>query len=575
MAQLIRYRFMEHTTFFEHYRICKNQDGSPKEVSRTGTAINYKAVDARSGQPVMLQLIPISSVDQTGRVKFQECAGSAQKLDHFNIAKIFAVGVEHDHLGVVSEYLEGETADSWIVANGPMPADAVLRVGLQVVRAIGAASFFGLTHRAIEPSNLMIVPGQSADGGWPFVKVSNFGLFGLGAHSENDEARRVAAISPQFASPEQLLNHQVDFQSEVYSLGATMCFLLIGTAPLAVSGMKARLPELRRAPKALQNLLVHMLRESPENRPHDPVVFESEMRDCLTKVERRQTVSRKLGIPLAAVIPQKPKEPRQPRAPLVQILRGIVAFAVLVMAAAAVAGFFLQDKIPFLHRTGKIGVLIGVPDASQFESAPVRFSKTAPIAVANQPAKNASPAVANTNLNLLSGVQGVQKSNAQPAPSATPVNEMGSTQIASTAPAVEPAPPATGLSEEQPAPKNPGQSPSGQPTQSRTRSRKKTTASTSNWDWTSRNTRIGRTSAYEDELGRAPNYHGRPRSRVIGTTRDGRMILRLPSGRIVLVRPRYDEDVFTPPPRRRVYTEGPDFSAPPPPLYPPGYPFND
>ena len=47
----------------------------------------------------------------------------------------------HDYFALVSEHFEGETADSWIVANGPMAADAALRVGLQVVRAIGAAAF--------------------------------------------------------------------------------------------------------------------------------------------------------------------------------------------------------------------------------------------------------------------------------------------------------------------------------------------------------------------------------------------------------------------------------------------------
>src|SRR5207302_1384547 len=133
-----------------------------------------------------------------------------------------------------SEHFEGETADSWIVAHGPMPADAALRVGLQVVRAIGAAAFFNLTHRAIQPSNLMIVPGQSPDGGWPFVKLLNLGLAGLELHSDSAEAQEIApTISPQFASPEQRANGEIDFRSERYSLGATMCFLLTGAAPLA------------------------------------------------------------------------------------------------------------------------------------------------------------------------------------------------------------------------------------------------------------------------------------------------------------------------------------------------------
>src|SRR2546425_4347651 len=295
---------MEPTTFFKHYRIGSGEAG--REVSRTGAAINYKALDTRSHEPVRLQLIPLAMIDPEKLAQLKERAETAEKLDHVNIAKTFAVGVEHDYFAIVSEHFEGETADSWIVANGPMAADAALRVGLQVVRAIAAAAFFNLTHRAIQPSNLMIVPGQSPDGGWPFMKVLNFGLAGLELHSESGEARELApSISPPFASPEQLLNREIDFRSEMYSLGATMCFLLTGAVPLAVGGMKARLrirrlPELRRAPKALHSLLVHMLLEDPENRPQDPVAFEDEIRKCLTNIERRQAIGRRLGIPLAA-----------------------------------------------------------------------------------------------------------------------------------------------------------------------------------------------------------------------------------------------------------------------------------
>src|SRR2546423_2575877 len=404
---------MEHTTFFEHYRVSTSEDESAQEVSRTGAAINYKAIDTRSNEPVQLQLIPVATIEPTKLQQLKERAETAEKLDHVNIAKTIKVGVEHDYLALVSEHLEGETADSWIVANGPMPADAALRVGLQVVRAIGAAAFFNLTHRAIQPSNLMIVPGESPDGGWPFVKLLNFGLAGLELHSASGEARELApSISPQFASPEQRLNREIDFRSEMYSLGATMCFLLTGAAPLAVSGMKARLrirrlPELRRAPKVLHNLLVHLLRENPDNRPQDPVALEREMRDCLTKIERRQAIGRKLGIPLAAVIPRKAKGPKQPATPLAQVMRGIVAFAVFILAAGAAAEFFFPDKIPFLHRSGKIGVPVGVPDASKFASVPTQTTGAAPVE-ASQPTSNASPAVAAANPNASPDIEQTQ-----------------------------------------------------------------------------------------------------------------------------------------------------------------------
>ena len=566
---------MEDTTFFKHYRVCTSEDDSADEVSRTGAAINYKAIDTRSKEPVQLQLIPVTTVEPTKLQQLKERAETAEKLDHVNIAKTFAVGVEHDYLALVSEHFEGETADSWIVAHGPMPADAALRVGLQVVRAIGAAAFFNLTHRAIQPSNLMIVPGQSPDGGWPFVKLLNLGLAGLELHSDSSEARELApSISPQFASPEQLLNREIDFRSEMYSLGATMCFLLTGAAPLAVSGMKARLrirrlPELRRAPKVLHNLLVYLLRENPENRPQDPVALEQQMRDCLSKIERRQAIGRKLGIPLAAVIPKKSK---QPATPLAQVFRGFVAFAVFILAAAAAAEFFFPDKIPFFHRSGKVGVPIGVPDASRFASAPAQPNNVAPVPP-NQPKSNASPAIAAGNQNASPGVEQTKTSKASaPETATTPVTASTAAQIASVSQQPEPAPPAAGSNKPPSAAENSEQSSSTQSSESTVRSKKKTVAS--NRTSTSRSARINRALPYEDEYGRGPNYQGRPHvARVIGNTPDGRMIVRLSSGRIVTLPRLNDDDIYTPRPRRRVPGERPDDFVPPSqPFYAPDYP---
>ena len=566
---------MEDTTFFKHYRVCTSEDDSADEVSRTGAAINYKAIDTRSKEPVQLQLIPVTTVEPTKLQQLKERAETAEKLDHVNIAKTLAVGVEHDYLALVSEHFEGETADSWIVAHGPMPADAALRVGLQVVRAIGAAAFFNLTHRAIQPSNLMIVPGQSPDGGWPFVKLLNLGLAGLELHSDSSEARELApSISPQFASPEQLLNREIDFRSEMYSLGATMCFLLTGAAPLAVSGMKARLrirrlPELRRAPKVLHNLLVYLLRENPENRPQDPVALEQQMRDCLSKIERRQAIGRKLGIPLAAVIPKKSK---QPATPLAQVFRGLVAFAVFILAAAAAAEFFFPDKIPFFHRSGKVGVPIGVPDASRFASAPAQPNNVAPVPP-NQPKSNASPAIAAGNQNASPGVEQTKTSKASaPETATTPVTASTAAQIASVSQQPEPAPPVAGSNKPPSAAENSEQSSSTQSSESTVRSKKKTVAS--NRTSTSRSARTNRALPYEDEHGRGPIDQGRTHvARVIGNTPDGRIIVRLSSGRIVTLPRLNDDDIYTPRPRRRVPGERPDDFVPPSqPFYAPDYP---
>jgi serine/threonine protein kinase len=443
-----------------------------------------------------------------------------------------------------------------------MPADAAVRVGLQVVRAIGAAAFFNLTHRAIQPSNLMMVPGESPDGGWPFVKLLNFGLAGLELHSDSGEARELApSILPQFASPEQRANGEIDFRSEMYSLGATMCFLLTGAAPLAVSGMKARLriqrlPELRRAPKVLHNLLVHLLRENPENRPQDPVALEHEMRDCLTKIEKRQAIGQKLGIPLAAVIPRKSKQPKEPATPLAQVMRGVVAVAVLLLAAGAAAEFLFPDKIPFLHRSGKVGVPIGVPDASKFATTPTQATNVAPF-VTNQPTSNRSPAIAATNEPSPSVAQQDQSSNASETNSITRPTDVWN-QIASAAKASEPASPALGPSQppSSSAPENSEQSSSTQSSESTVPSNKKTIAS--NRTSTSRNARSNRTSPDEGSDDGGPIHQGRHHAQVVGKTADGGLIVRLSSGRVVTLPPLNDDGIYRSRPRRRVFAERPD-----------------
>jgi len=297
-------------------------------------------------------------------------------------------------------------------------------------------------------------------------------------------------------------------------------------------------------------LLVHMLRGNPENRPQDPVAFESELRDCLTKIERRQAVGRRLGIPLAAVISQKPKKPREPKTPLAQVSRGFLAFALLLLAATALGAYLFPDAIPLWHRTAK---MVGVPDASSV--MPSQTATAAPI-VANQPVTNAGPAASNSSQNLSPSAQQAQTSNTQPDAISNPVNAptptaSASAQIASAANTAAPAAPSS----------------SG--------SKKKALASASSRTSTTKRARIPRALPNEEDPELPPLHHGWGRARFVGTTPDGRVILRLPSGRLVTVRSRSDdEDAFVPSPRRRVFLERPDVFAPPP-FDPPGYFPND
>src|SRR4029434_7151747 len=147
---------MERTIFLQHYRVCFRPDGSPREISRDGAAITYEAADERSRESVDLKLIPLESIAPDVRRRLEEQARAAQQLRHVNIAKVFDFGREGRDLVCISEHLPGETLAAWVVAHGPMPADAALRVAEQIVSVLSSASFHKLPFSANEPSKSLV-----------------------------------------------------------------------------------------------------------------------------------------------------------------------------------------------------------------------------------------------------------------------------------------------------------------------------------------------------------------------------------------------------------------------------------
>ncbi len=544
---------MERRTFLEHYRTSLSSEGAPRELNRTGAAITYKAIDERSGDAVALTLIPIASIDPATREQFEEQARAAQKVRHINIAKVFDFGHEEDQFVYVSELLQGEPLASWVEEHGPMPADAVLRMAEQIVSVLSTASFHKLTHCAIQPSNLIIVPGSTPEGGWPFVKLMNFGLAGLKLDKPNGGDGREESFSaaPKFASPEQVQHETVDFRSEVYSLGATMYFMLTGAVPPT----DLRRQQLRVFPKALRNLLGNMLRQDPNQRPKDSVALTEMIRECLARIERRQALARRLGVPLAGVIPRKSGTPSTP---LAQVLRGILVFAALVLAAGVLGAFLLPADInPFRHRTAAkqvIGVPVGVPETSP--SAPPQAMNTPPV-VASQPATNAAASAVADQSPSPSLEQG-QTSNPDFVAAATPPSVANPT----AGPSVQNPDQAqtNSMTQANAAPQPSAASDSTSPT-------KKGKAAGS----ISKRTRTGQAFVGQRDSESARGRGRWTRARMVGITSDGRLIFRLPSGRTAIVAPDSDEDQFLPRGRRRSFIDRGDIFSPPTssPDYPP------
>ena len=424
---------MDSKIFLGKYRVAAEEIEAVGELAASPLA--YEAEEIDSGKKMVVEVVPAGSLKPAVRERLEVEAVAAKKLNHVNIPALSDFGVEDDHLIYVTEDFEGTLAEEWVNEHGPMPVGPVLRIASQVVSALGAASFHGIIHHAINPSNLVLVPGQTAEGEWPLVKVLHF--VGVAPKvSGTDVAVAAFDKSLHYASPEQIKGGTVDFRSELYSLGATMWFLLTGAPPLVAPGGPTASPpattgiaaeKIDAMPKNVRRLLARMLAVNPEARPRDPLAFYQKLQDCLHQVERRETMARRFGIPSftpAAV-------PGRRRVPIKTLALAALFLALATVAALVVSGQLRHRRI--VNAEEPIGKPIGVPEASA--SATPVIENTNAIASNIAPLPTAAPDS--------SSLQSAPPKETEPSPASAPLPATESVVIASTAStAATPAPPA-------------------------------------------------------------------------------------------------------------------------------------
>src|SRR5438270_5879899 len=116
----------------------------------------YRARDTRLGREVAVKVLPESlSTRPEFQQRFAREARSISGLCHPNICALYDVGKDGDIYYLVMEFLEGESlADR--LAKGPLPAEQVVRYGIQICEALDAAHRQNVVHRDLKPGNIMI-----------------------------------------------------------------------------------------------------------------------------------------------------------------------------------------------------------------------------------------------------------------------------------------------------------------------------------------------------------------------------------------------------------------------------------
>lgn len=193
-----------------------------QELNTGGTATVYLGVDLYTGTPVAVKELKANMFKSDFvRTKFLEEANQYLYLDHPNIVRLHDFIITEESHYLVMEYVDGKNLlDYMNTVTGPLPMQNVALFFNEVLSALTYVHAKKLVHLDIKPSNIMLSSSNN-------LKLVDFGI----TLDKSTHSKEKMMGSPAYMSPEQILEEDIDHQSDIYSAGIAMYELLMGKLP--------------------------------------------------------------------------------------------------------------------------------------------------------------------------------------------------------------------------------------------------------------------------------------------------------------------------------------------------------
>ncbi|PWT86130.1 MAG: hypothetical protein C5B58_01935 [Acidobacteria bacterium] len=198
------------------------------ELGRGGFGIVLRVTDQIIGEDIALKLIsPQLIQDEEHVTRFLHEVRYSRKVTHENVIRVYdfleidglyGISMEHFASQPLSRHIRGEIHRC--------PARG-LKFVRDIARGIQSAHRANVMHRDLKPANILVSDAN-------VLKIVDFGLAAACSHANSRLTRTGTLIgTPNYMSPEQARGVDLDYRTDIYSLGVIMYEVFTGTIPYA------------------------------------------------------------------------------------------------------------------------------------------------------------------------------------------------------------------------------------------------------------------------------------------------------------------------------------------------------
>jgi serine/threonine protein kinase len=198
-----------------------------QEIQRGRRRIVLRAVRQRDGRPVIIKAPPdeFPTPAQLAALRREHQILSSLTLD--GTATALELVAYRDRLALVLDDPGGELLKS-VVAAGPLPLLTALRLASELAGVVGELHRRGIIHKDLNPHTVMVNPDRTR------LTLLDFGIATrLATEQQPPTHPHLLEGTIAYMSPEQTgrMNRDVDYRTDLYSLGATLYEMVTGRLP--------------------------------------------------------------------------------------------------------------------------------------------------------------------------------------------------------------------------------------------------------------------------------------------------------------------------------------------------------